>query len=108
MKWLPVILSLFISFQSLSQTHTVTGKIVDENNHPLQAVEIIITNHTDTLKTITDKEGNFSVKAVSSGLYYLKAIAHGYQDFLDSFDMSKAALRVGVLHPVIHELDEVK
>ena len=110
MKFCLLVLFLFTSFQSLSQTYTISGKVVNEENTPLKAIELTITNHKDSTKSTTDKEGNFLIKTIATGFWYLTIIAHGYEGYADSFQVSNANINLGQirLQHVVHELDAVK
>jgi hypothetical protein len=84
----------------LSQTYSIAGKVINEENTPLKTVEVIITNHTDTAKSTTDKEGNFAIENITPGFYNITISTHGYENFADTIDISKAPLGVGALQGV--------
>ena len=109
MKFIAVIILIFTGFPALSQTYSVTGNIVNEKNNPIHLAEITITNKDATkYHSTTDKEGAYTISGIVPGFYYRTISAPGYDPLVDSFDISKAPSGVGVLHPAIHMLDEVK
>lgn len=69
-----ILLFLFINlFNQLyaQETFKLFGKVTDFNSKPIDSVEIILKdkNFNDLYKTISDKNGNFSLQ-VAKGLYY--------------------------------------
>lgn len=70
-----------ISFSVYSQVE-VSGRIVDEENHGLPYVNVVMLNHGDSTLitgTISDFDGNFSFKTEKKG--FLKVSCMGYEDY---------------------------
>jgi len=112
---------LFLFFPFFSFSQTITGKVVDEDSLPIAAAKIVLANPKDTIISKTNKQGNFSITATDTGLYYLTVSAHGYDEYKDSVTMSKAPEQgpdsssggvwgLGVIRLLLesHPLDEVK
>lgn len=114
MKFIASFLFLFTATNALSQSYSVTGNVVNENNKPLSSAIIIVTQKDSAAhKSVTNKDGAFLISLTSTGIYYLSIKAPGYEAYVDSIDLSKAPSGVGVfghitMLPAIHMLDEVK
>ena len=70
-----------ISFSVYSQVE-VSGRIVDEENHGLPYVNVVMLNHGDSTLitgTISDFDGNFSFKTEKK--VFLKVSCIGYEDY---------------------------
>ena len=67
MKQLLLIAALFISVAAMAQTGSLSGKIIDNNNEPLEAVTISIQNNK--FSSLTNSEGLFSITSIPSGKY---------------------------------------
>ena len=112
MRLFATLLLLFTTQIALSQTYSVTGNVVNENNKPIPSAIISVfqkdsTRHTTT----TNKEGAFLVALTTTGKFYLSINAPGYEEYTDSTDLSKAPSGVFpriILHTAVHMLDEVK
>lgn len=80
MKYLFLITALLISAISFSQDHiSIKGNILDleANNTPLEMAHVSIKETGD--KTITDENGNFTFKALTTGTYTLSLSFTGYE-----------------------------
>ncbi len=76
MKILITILWLFISFGAFSQNE-ISGKIIDAKTHaPLQSVSVYLPELRSG--AISDKNGAYSIKNVSSGNYLIEASLIGF------------------------------
>lgn len=79
-----LIFLLFFSIFSFSQI-TIKGKLISNNNKPLEAASVYFNN--TTIGTITNKKGEFSLK-IKEGNYTLVASFLGYKTFQTSINTS--------------------
>jgi len=80
--FLATIFICFLYNLSTAQT-TWQGKIIDENNNPLEYVNILLLNAEDSIfqkGALTNKEGNFSITSDNSNDEILKISFIGYAD----------------------------
>lgn len=92
-------------------TGDVEGEIVDENEDPLEGVEVTVNNKTDE----TENDGTFLIKDVEVGEHKLTATFDGYQDKStevkieeDLNDVGQLQLEPGKFYSVssVEELEE--
>lgn len=69
----------------------ITGKIVDENGDPLEGVLILAEslNSNASLKGNSDKNGNFAVAGMGTGLWQITASKTGYESFSEERKISQ-------------------
>jgi hypothetical protein len=80
--YLTLVTLLFLGIFSMKSQHSISGKIVDEENQALPYANIILikTGDTDHPKgTVSDDEGNYSFKNLESGTYTLEISMLGFE-----------------------------
>ena len=75
--------------------NSVNGKIVDEQSgSPIEFASVAVFNTSDSSLvsgTMTDENGNFKIKDLKIGKYYVKATFIGYDEYVSTgFSVSKA------------------
>ena len=84
-----VFATLLLAVQLGFSQSKINGKILDENNVPIQGANIIITNEASkNTGTSTDIEGNFSIQINESGTYNFRVTYIGYETYKKSIDIS--------------------
>src|SRR5256885_6602198 len=90
-----LVLILFISFTSISQSVSIKGTISDtsENKNLPNAVITLLTKKDSILVKYTrsDKEGNFKLSQVDSGNYILWITYPKFADYTDALQINPAA-----------------
>lgn len=83
MKTLKALLAiLFAGATAATQAQTITGKLTDETNTPLEYANIVLLTANDSTfiqGTVTDTEGSFALDKVNGKTYILKASSVGYE-----------------------------
>lgn len=82
MKAIKLLLALLLTGITAAQAQTITGKLIDETNVPLEYANIILLNPTDSSfvqGTITNTDGDFILDKVNGKTYILKASSVGYK-----------------------------
>ena len=101
-------LSLSPLFSLAQNSSTIQGFIVNSIDNELENIEIhLVENNT---KTLTDKDGNFIFKDISSGTYSLYAVYDGFQFPIETVEVmeveiQKVTLYLGTMN---YSLEEVK
>jgi hypothetical protein len=109
---LPFLL-LFFSFSYAQTTRTVKGKVYDSSHLSLRGATVLLYKQgaNDTLKTVTDKEGQFVFDNVTTNVFRLKITNVGMEDIVQDFEFeeSKTDLNTGsiTMMPSIKTLQEV-
>lgn len=65
-----------------TQAQTITGRVTDEKNIPLEYANIVLLNQEDSTfiqGTVTNTNGNFTMDKVNGKTYILKASSVGYE-----------------------------
>jgi hypothetical protein len=88
LKWYKLAVTLLLNYLSDAQeTGSITGKVIDRNNHPVEYANVFIAAPNDTAKilnaTITDSTGIFLLSNVPDGTK-IPLINGNYPDFRDS------------------------
>ncbi|HIP35402.1 MAG TPA: TonB-dependent receptor [Crocinitomix sp.] len=68
---------------------TVTGKVVDNTNVPIEFANVILLNKENSeiiIGTITDKKGNYTIKTDKKGEFNLQISFVGFEDYLKSIN----------------------
>lgn len=84
---LSILLFSFLSYPDVAHASTpgngmLTGSIIDEANNPVQYASVYLFLLPDSLTagvTITDQDGNFSIKEIPYGRYYIELDVMGYR-----------------------------
>jgi outer membrane cobalamin receptor len=96
---------------------TISGKVVDqETGDPLEFVSVAVYNEKDqslVTGTITGIEGEFTIKGVGQGLYYIEVTFIGYDKQVKKgidIEAGRTEIQVGdiVLPRAVEQLDEVE
>ena len=92
---------------ALAQGGAVRGKIVDaQSKEALEFVTVSVAKAgtTDLLKgTVTDIDGNFSIKGLDNGNYTLSVTFIGYKDVKKNFSITQQARNVNLRTLTIRE-----
>lgn len=98
-----------IPFTSLAQN--ITGKIVDQEDNPLEYVAVAIINPTDSLLLSyanTDKFGAFELKKIPEGTVLFQAHLIGFKTYQKTIEYKNKSIALGNLKLEFeNELDEV-
>lgn len=102
-KYFLLILSIY-SINSISQ-HTLTGKITDKNNNEISGVEI----HLPQIHkgTISDIDGNYSLKNLPKGTHKINILYMGYQAITENITITNNEVKNYILTESTFEIDEV-
>ena len=68
---------ILIEGNSLAQTYSITGKVVDANLIPLQGVNVVLLN--TYFGSATDENGNYEINKIPLGSYTVEFSAIGYE-----------------------------
>ena len=95
------LLALFFHFSSYAQhTGTITGKIIDQNNHVVEFANVFISIKNDSSKikkgTVTDSTGSFSLSDIPFGEYYLHVEFIGYAKYKQSVNINQSNLQINL------------
>lgn len=91
MKKIIILLSLIFQITVVySQTNTgkITGNIVDENKKPIEFVNVLVHQTIDSVFVkagISDEKGNFEVKNIANGNYYVSIQHPSYKSYKSPF-----------------------
>ena len=101
---------LFISIVSFSQ-NTIKGKIVDDENQPLEAavISLIDASNKKFLKAaLSNEDGLFSLENLKSGSYQIKISILGFKELTKDLNLTKS-INLGTiqLQSEAENLDEV-
>jgi TonB-linked SusC/RagA family outer membrane protein len=95
------LLSLLFSVYGQSQDVTISGKVVDENGLPIPGATILIKGTSNA--AITDLDGNYQIKAASSG-----TLVFSYIGYTSAQEAVKGKKSINVkMKPSMESLDEV-
>lgn len=104
---------LIFSFSYAQTVRTVKGRVYDSSHVALRGATVLLYKQgaSDTLKTVTDKEGQFVFGNVSTNVFKLKVTNVGMEDIVQDFEFeeSKTDLNTGsiTMLPSIKTLQEV-
>lgn len=78
-----LLLSLIIGISNLvaQENGMIRGKILDENGVPLPQANIVTEVYGNLVGTVTDYDGNFSLKPLPEGKYDITVTFIGYNDY---------------------------
>lgn len=84
---------LFFSFTAVfSQSKSgITGKVREENNHPIEAVTVTLLNPKDSTYvdyTITNTTGDFNLDKAKEGKYILQISSMGFESFFKNINFN--------------------
>ncbi len=92
---------LFFSFNTFSQTTTITGTLSDgSEKKPVYNSVVALLTPVDSFLykfTRTDANGNFSIKNVASGNYILTTAHAFYADYTDSINIETTEKNLGTI-----------
>lgn len=71
-----------VSFAMQCDGTTVSGKVEDETNAPLEGVSVTLLERKTTV--MTDAEGNYIFDYIPDGTYTIQCLLHGYPDIQSS------------------------
>jgi hypothetical protein len=110
---LPLFLFFICGFSFIGNTQSlncVRGKIVNVSAIPLPLVNISLFNSRDSLisGSTSDDEGNFGIKGVQKGFYYLRFTHIGIEAYTLHIELrSDTVINTVVLHESLSHLQEV-
>lgn len=105
--------SIFAQQEEKNNQPAISGKIIDDNEHPLPYVSVALFNTADSsfiTGTATDNDGNFSIPA-KAGDYYLKITFLSFRDkVLSNINHGSGGTDVGkiLLEPDVLAIEEVE
>ncbi len=73
-----------LSLSAYGQDYSVSGRVVDANNNPIEFANVVILTESDGdyLKgTSTDEAGSFNLINLSEATFYLKISYLGFENF---------------------------
>lgn len=76
------LIALLIGTAATTQAQTITGKLTDEKNTPLEYANVVLLTPGDSTfvqGTVTDPNGTFTLDKVNGKTYILKASSVGYE-----------------------------
>lgn len=103
---------LFFSGLAFSQKGQITGKILDMSSKEAMPYAEILVQHSDNKKfsegTLSDEKGNFTLKNLPFGTYFLKIHFIGYEPLEKTIHLSTSKVDLGVflLSPITETLSE--
>jgi len=111
-KNIKLILILFILYFQNSFSQDIKGKVLDEDNKPLEFVSIALLQPKDSLLvkyTSTDVEGNYLLPNIKSGTYLFQIYLMTYQAEQQSLTVGENDIQVKTvsLKREVNQLDEV-
>ncbi len=77
-----ICLVLFLSFQIIVSAQSITGKVTDEQNHPVEFANIILLSPNDSAfvqGTVSHGDGSFQIATTTQHNYIIKVSSVGYQ-----------------------------
>ena len=105
-----VLFSIFL-FPSLNWAQSITGKVVDEDNHPLEFAAVAVINPLDSILisyASVDKYGKFELKNVSKGKRIFQVNLIGYNTCQKIIEFENEPLNLGTIALKLNnELDEI-
>jgi len=108
-------IKLFVIFIFLSPTlilaQSITGKIVDQENKPLEFVTVAVINSKDSILISydsTDKYGKFELTQISNGERLFQVHLVGYKTYQKTIKFKNEPINMGIIKlNNANELDEV-
>ncbi|MFN8206090.1 MAG: TonB-dependent receptor [Bacteroidales bacterium] len=107
-------LTLLISCQLFAQTRTLTGEVIDPSGNPLQFATVALMHPSDSTLAyfcITNTKGQFELKQVKDGSYYLQIAFIGYKTLYRDFsvpDNNGDHLGTLLLVPTAYDMGEAR
>ncbi len=105
-------LMTLLSFSGKSQSHTLSGNVLDENREPVSFANVILKNAADSIIVkgeAANANGNFALRGIPSGDYLLEISSIGFQKFYQNNISLSADVNLGTiaLKTNSNQLDEV-
>lgn len=111
MRFLTTTLLLFFGILTAMGQHSISGKIVDEQNQPLPYANIIlykIGEEANPKGTVSDDDGNYSFKSIASGKYRMAISTIGFKtEKIKEFQLNSSKTFNVTLKEESQTLDEV-
>jgi hypothetical protein len=108
--YLNIIFVLLLCFDhALAQKKNVVGVLQDSISKPIVGVYVILTDKTDTLRTVSNENGFFYFTNVKNDKFNIQVKHLGFKDFNGSFNLNKdkqASIQI-ILHNDNIQLNEV-
>ena len=106
-----LVLFLIILFPSINHAQSITGKVFDDDNHPLEFAAVAVINPTDSIMisyTSVDKHGEFELKNVSEGKRIFQINLIGYNTYQKIIEFKNESINLGTIKlSISNELDEI-
>ena len=106
-----LVLLFVILFPVISQAQSITGKVIDNDNRPLEFAAVAVINPLDSIMisyASVDKHGKFELKNISEGKRIFQVNLIGYNTFQKIIDFKNEPIDMGVITLKLNnELDEV-
>lgn len=100
-----VIMLLLPQFPAMTQTTTITGRVVDGQHNPVIYANIYIVNSIEG--TSSDNEGRFRFETSATGIIRLAVSMIGYEDYLLEKNVTEMQNLTIILKEIPLHLDEV-
>jgi len=106
-----LILFLLFLVPMLNHAQSITGKVIDNENHPLEFAAVAVINPLDSILisyASVDKNGKFELKNISEGKRIFQVNLVGYNTFQKIIDFKEEPMDMGVITlKTNNELDEI-
>ncbi|MCX2430489.1 outer membrane beta-barrel protein [Pedobacter sp. GR22-10] len=108
-----IVLLMLITVSTYAQNElSVSGKVLNLMNQPINGANVSMTSVADTsliLSAVTDINGNYAFNTVKRGMYKVMATSIGYESVYRNFNVDSATKAANiVLQPSVLALNEVK
>lgn len=85
MKKLIAILMLILATTATTHAQIVSGTVVDENSQPMEFVNVVLANSSDSTfvaGTVTKEDGSFAIETTSSRRMFIRVSSVGYSSVI--------------------------
>ena len=105
-----LLFSIFL-FPSFNWAQSISGKVVDQDNHPLEFAAVAVINPLDSILVSyasVDKHGKFELKNISEGKRIFQVNLIGYNTYQKIIEFKNEPMDMGVIKLANNnELDEI-
>jgi outer membrane receptor protein involved in Fe transport len=106
LKWYKLVITLLLNYLSYGQeTGSITGKVIDKNNYPVEFANVFIAAQNDSAKilnaTITDSTGIFLLSNIPDGEYLLHVQLIGFKKYSQAVIIDQKNRKINLSNLVI-------